>query len=621
MLKDFLISKKKPILLIADIILIGVALLLAFVLRFDGAIPQEYYTRLPAFILLIVVFNIYFIWRQGLYSLNLEFIGLREILQLLKAVTFANFIFALAILFSRETSTLFSGFPRAIILINYLLDLLFISSLRVSRRAFQEFTEKKFFENGEETLIVGASAEGEQILRSLLKDKNDFYYPVGIVDHHFDKQKTSIHGIQVLGGIEDIPKLVKSYNVKHVIIALKAVEADIIRKATNISREAGVKDIRIIPDTYEIISGQLKLTDVREIQVEDLLGREPAKIDTTLINKFIKNKVVLITGAAGSIGSEICRQVAGFEPKELAILDINESGIFDMNTELETSFPKLKLKLIVANIVDKDKINSLMAEIKPEVVFHAAAYKHVPLMEEYPDEAVKTNIFGTLNVAEAAVKNNVKKFVLISTDKAIRPNSVMGKSKRVTELIGQNLNKENKTKFVAVRFGNVLGSRGSVIPRFREQIKKRVPVTVTHPDMTRYFMTIPEAALLVTEAGAVGEGGEIFMLDMGKPVKILDLAKETIRLAGFEPDVDVPIVFTGVRPGEKIFEEIFSEEEKRVGTTQWDKIFITKTEKPINDKIIKQTLDDLTKALKQKESSFAKKVLDQFFLDSSKKSE
>lgn len=608
-MKNFLSQHKKIFLLIGDIILITFALLLAFILRFDGIIPVEYHSRLPAYIFLVLVLNIYFIWRQGLYSFSWEFISLKEMLSLFKAITFANFIFALVILASRDTLNLFSGFPRMAIVINYALDLIFLGSIRVSRRAWQELTEKKFFENGEETLIVGASNEGEQILRSLLNNKNDIYYPVGIVDHRKDYQKMSIHGVQVLGDIDDIPKLVKSYNIKHVIIALSSAEEDVIRKATNLSREAGVKDIKIIPATFEILSGQLKLTDIRDVQVEDLLGRKPAKIDTTSINNFLKDKVVLVTGAAGSIGAEIVRQIIPFQPKKIAMLDFNESGLFDLESDIKFSFSQAPIESIVANINDKDKIEKIISELKPDVVFHAAAYKHVPLMEQFPEEAVKTNVFGTLNVAEAAIKNNVDKFVLISTDKAIKPISVMGQTKRLAELIVQDLNKKSKTKFISVRFGNVIGSRGSVIPLFEEQIKRRMPVTVTHPDMTRYFMTIPEAALLVTEAGAVGKGGEIFMLDMGKPIKILDLAKEAIKLAGLVPDVDIPIVFTGVRPGEKISEVIFSDEEKRIGTTQWDKIFITKNEKEVDEKLIKKTLDDLSKAIEQKNYSAIKEIL------------
>ena len=602
-------ANKRIILLIGDIILISVALLLAFVFRFDGIIPPEYYSRFPAYIILALISNIYFIWRQGLYSFSWEFISLREALRLFKAITFANFIFALAVLASRETLTLFSGFPRTVILINYILDLILLGSIRISKRAWQEFTEKKFFESGEETLIVGASSEGEQILRNLLKNKNDIYYPIGIVDHRKDHQRTTIHGVQVLGDIEDIPKLVKSHNVKHVVIALSSVDAGVIRKATSLSREAGVKDIKIIPAAFEIISGQLRLTDIRGVQVEDLLGREPAKIDTGSISKFLKDKVVLVTGAAGSIGSEVVRQIVSFRSKKIAMLDFNESGLFDLDAEIKISFSQAPVKPIIANINDKEKIEKIIAELKPDVIFHSAAYKHVPLMEEFPEEAVETNIFGTLNVAEAAIKNNVDRFVFISTDKAIRPVSVMGQTKRVAELVVQNLGNKSKTKFVSVRFGNVIGSRGSVIPLFKEQIKRRLPVTVTHPEMTRYFMTIPEAALLVAEAGAVGKGGEIFMLDMGKPVRIFDLAKETIRLAGLEPDIDIPIVFTGVRPGEKIFEEIFSEDEKRIGATQWDKIFITKTEKPVEEKTLKKILENLKKALEQHNSSLVKETL------------
>ncbi|MEX2033357.1 MAG: SDR family NAD(P)-dependent oxidoreductase, partial [Candidatus Colwellbacteria bacterium] len=301
-------------------------------------------------------------------------------------------------------------------------------------------------------------------------------------------------------------------------------------------------------------------------------------IDTEEIRKFVFDKTVLVTGAAGSIGSELSRQILQFSPSKLIILDIDESGLFNLEHELKRLLPKAELKAVIASVADEAKINAVIEKHKPEVIFHAAAYKHVPLMEDHPEEAIKVNILGTLYTAQAAVAHGVEKFVLVSTDKAVRPVSVMGKTKRIAEMIVKSLNSESGTNFVAVRFGNVLGSRGSVIPLFQEQIRRGGPVTVTHPDMVRYFMTIPEASLLVMEAGAVGQGGEIFILDMGRPIKILDLAHELIRLSGYTPDIHIPISITGIRPGENLFEDILTDEEKASGATKWEKIYVSRTE-------------------------------------------
>ena len=582
---------------LADIILVALSLWLAFILRFDGVLPPEYQGRFFYYFLILAVLNIAFLGRERLYSFAWEFVSLRELTRLLRAITYANIVFALVVFIFRENTALFAGFPRSIIFINYFLNLIFVGGVRIAKRVWYEVVKKRPVSGAPRALIVGADTEGERLIRDLLKAGGNSPFPVAIVDHRKERAGTAIHGVQVLGGIELIPEAVKNHNVEHVIVALTTAEADIIRKAVKYARSAGVKNVKIIPDTHELLTGRVTLTDFREIEIEDLLGRNPAKIETQKISEFIHNKTVLITGAAGSIGSELSRQIMAFQPKLLVLLDFNESDLYDLHMELLRSYPAEKMRPVIANIVNREKVFKIVKKLSPDVVFHAAAYKHVPLMEDFPDEAIETNVFGTINVAEAAIESRVPKFVLVSTDKAIRPTSVMGKTKRAAEIATQELNKKGVTKFVSVRFGNVIGSRGSVVPLFKEQIKSRSPLTVTHPDMTRYFMTIPEATLLVMEAGAVGNGGEIFILDMGKPVKILDVAREMIRLAGFRPDVDIPVVFTGIRPGEKIFEEVVSSEEQRVGKTQWDKILITKNENSKPSDSVSKNLNNLKSAL------------------------
>ncbi len=548
----------------------------AFLIRFEGAVPETYRRNLWTYAAILAALNLFFLWRGRLYAFTWAFVSLSELTKLLKAITYSNALFAIAALALRDRTELFGGFPGSVLVVNYVFSLLATGAIRIAKRALNELVPHRTTPEAVETLIVGAGDEGEALLRTLLKGSG--YRPIGIVDNSPAKQNSSIHGVPVLGPISRIPAIAAEQPVRQVIIALTSAQAQTIREAVTLTRTAGIPNVKIVPATHELLSGAAKLTDLREIQVEDLLGRNPAKIDTKQIASFIKDRVVMVTGAAGSIGSELARQCLTFSPRRLILLDFNESGLFDLHAELCMTQPSARDRLvpIVASIIDRRKVNHLVEGYRPDIIFHAAAYKHVPLMEDFPEEAVATNVFGTLNVARAACAHGVPKFVLISTDKAIRPTSVMGKTKRAAEIATQALNGAGATRFIAVRFGNVIGSRGSVIPLFQEQIRRRAAITVTHPDMTRYFMTIPEAALLVMEAGAVGAGGEIFMLDMGMPVKIDDLARETVRLAGLVPDVDIPIVYTGVRSGEKIFEEIFSNEERRIGATQWDKIFITK---------------------------------------------
>ncbi|MBI1960725.1 MAG: polysaccharide biosynthesis protein [Candidatus Liptonbacteria bacterium] len=571
-----LIRRKGPLFLAADVVAIFASLFFAFLIRFDGTFPGEYREKFFLFSAALLLPTVFFVWRRGLYAFNWRFVGIHELLNLFNAVSLGSAAFAAIVFLDRDTTNAFTGFPRSVIVISYAFNLIFLGGIRISKRAWLEFARGVLPPAGDPTLIVGAGRQGEHLVRHLQATQN-IYRLVGIADDTPENRGISIHDVPVVGSIADIPTIAEREGVRHIIIAFERDHAALIRETVRVAREANIADIRIVPEFSELLGQKLSFRDLKEVSVEDLLGRDPAKIDTQEIKSFIHGKIVMVTGAAGSIGSELCRQISQFLPSKLVILDFNESGIFDIENELRRSFPNAEFQAVIANTADRDKIDALVGEYRPEVVFHAAAYKHVPLMEYHPEEAARINILGTLNVAQAAVKHNVGKFVLISTDKAVKPISVMGKTKRIAEFIIKDLNESGPTRFVAVRFGNVLASRGSVIPVFQEQIRHGGPVTVTHPDMTRYFMTIPEAVLLVMEAGAIGKGGEIFLLDMGKPVKIIDLARELITLSGHTPDVDIPITITGIRPGEKIFEELLTAEEGS-SATKWEKIFISKTQ-------------------------------------------
>jgi len=410
---------------------------------------------------------------------------------------------------------------------------------------------------------------------------------VGFVDDDRHKLKMSIQGKNVLGTGRDIPALVKKYNIDLVIIAMPSAPQKQINTIVEICEDTAVK-LKIVPSTYDIIAGDVKFEQIRDIKIEDLLGREEIKLENKDIEKYIKNRTILITGAGGSIGAEISRQVSCFKPKKLILLGKGENSIFSINLELNRKFKGLNIVPLICDIRDKDKLKVIFRELKPDIVFHSAAHKHVYLMELYPDEAFANNVRGTLNLAELAVQNRVKRFVLISTDKAVRPTSVMGMTKRIAEKIIIGLMKKQKTTiFASVRFGNVLGSRGSVVPIFKDQIEAGGPITVTHPDVKRYFMTIPEAVQLVLEAGGYAKGGEIFILDMGEPIKIVDLAKKMIRLSGYTPFKDIKIKYIGLKPGEKLFEELVIDE-RSINRTQYDKILIARPENIDLKKLLEQ---------------------------------
>ncbi len=409
-------------------------------------------------------------------------------------------------------------------------------------------------------MIVGAGAAGNAILKEIEFSRYLSMHVACVIDDNPGCQGKYLRGIPIVGGRETIPDNVEKYAIDEIIIAIPSASRAKLRPILEICKETGCR-MRILPGMYQLINGDVNVGQLREVQIEDLLGRDPIQVNVDEIIGYVKDQTVLVTGGGGSIGSELCRQIAGHGPKALIILDIYENGVYEVQQELRHRYPELKLEVLIASVRNTERIEAIFRTYRPDIVYHAAAHKHVPLMEDSPGEAVKNNVFGTYKTAMAADRYGVKRFVLISTDKAVNPTNIMGASKRICEMIIQSLNRRSRTEFVAVRFGNVLGSNGSVVPLFQKQILEGGPVTVTHPDIIRYFMTIPEAVSLVLQAGAYARGGEIFVLDMGEPVKIADLAKNMIKLSGLRVDEDIKIVYTGLRPGEKMYEELLMNEE------------------------------------------------------------
>ncbi|WP_425463246.1 polysaccharide biosynthesis protein [Macrococcus equipercicus] len=492
----------------------------------------------------------------NLYHRAWEYASVNELLMIVKAVS-------LSIAVTAAIVPLFTHKPPFLRLyfITWMMHLILIGGSRIFwriyRRAFIDSTIKK-----KPTLIVGAGRGGSMLIRQMLSTPYMGMEPVTVVDDDKNKQNLSIYaGVKVQGYVKDIPELVKKYKIKKIIIAIPTLTQKRLKEISELCEGLGIEVYRM-PNIENVMSGQLKVSEIKKVEVEDLLGRDPVHLDMAMISKELTHQTILVTGAGGSIGSEICRQVCKFSPERIILLGHGENSIYTIHQELFNTYGEtIDIVPIIADIQDRSRMFQIMADYKPYMVYHAAAHKHVPLMEYNPKEAIKNNILGTKNTAEAAGAAGVNKFVMVSTDKAVNPPNVMGATKRIAEMVVQSLNSEsNVTDFVAVRFGNVLGSRGSVIPLFKRQIEVGGPVTVTHPDMTRYFMTIPEASRLVLQAGALAEGGEVFVLDMGEPVKIVDLATNLIQLSGYKVE-DIGIEFSGIRPGEKLFEELLNEDE------------------------------------------------------------
>lgn len=491
-------------------------------------------------------------------------------------VSALGIIFHLNILSIKEN--LLAGIFTTILLVFYRVVIRLVLTNNIS---------KKKIEERKNLLIIGAGDSGKDIVKNIKLKSMHKYNIVGIIDDNTKKRYGKIAGVSVLGNRNDIVKVCKANNVDIIFFAISNISAKDRKEILAICQETGIK-LRILPGIQDLIDNKNVLKSLRDIEIEDILGRDPIKLDNNNISELIENNVIMITGAGGSIGSELCRQVAKFKPKEMVLLDIYENTLYDIELELKAKYKDIKIDAVVASIRDKEDLNHIFKKYQPYLVFHAAAHKHVPLMEGNPLEAIKNNVFGTYNVVNCCDEFNVKRFILISTDKAVNPTNIMGATKRMCEMIIQAKDKVSKTEFVAVRFGNVLGSNGSVVPLFKKQIAKGGPVTVTHKDITRFFMTIPEAVQLVLQATTYAKGGEIFVLDMGDPVKIYDLAISLIKLSGLEPNVDIPIEVTGLRPGEKLYEELLMSEEGLTDTAH-DKIFIAKpsniTIKELEEKI------------------------------------
>ena len=547
-------------LMIYDVIAVNAAYFLGLWFRFDctySAIPGEYLSAYLKFAPWYTVFSVFVFWALRLYNSVWRFASYSELLRicLSTVITFLFQIIGITFVIQRM--------PMSYYLFGTIIQFCLITGIRFSYRfILLERTRKQKEEEGplHHIMLIGAGQAGQIILRDVERAKEPKGKVCCIIDDNPNKWGRYMESVPIVGGRDDILASAKKYKIDQILLAIPSASAAERRDILNICKETKC-EMKILPGVYQFVTGEVSLSKMKDVAVEDLLGRDPIKVNMDEIFRYISGKTILVTGGGGSIGSELCRQIAAHAPKRLVIFDVYENNAYDIEQELRSKYPHLDLVVLIGSVRDTRKINDVFETYKPDIVYHAAAHKHVPLMETSPCEAIKNNVMGTYKTAHAALKNGCQRFVLISTDKAVNPTNIMGASKRLCEMVIQMMNDRSKTEFVAVRFGNVLGSNGSVIPLFKKQIEEGGPVTVTHPDIIRYFMTIPEAVSLVLQAGAQAKGGEIFVLDMGKPVKILDLALNLIRLSGLKPYEDIDIQFTGLRPGEKLYEELLMSEE------------------------------------------------------------
>ena len=548
---------RQLMLIIVDILSIIFSLYGSLILRFEGLLEQTYVSNINSVLLIVIILNIAILFLMKMYKSLWQFASVTELFNVITSSILCSLVNI--VIFEIANKDL----PEACYFLYFLLLTLCLGITRFSYRFIRMYKSHivpKSRRELQKVMIIGAGLAGEKTYQEITYNPSVYKKVVCFIDDDKSKQGRRIHDVTVYGGREKIIEAAKKFGVEEMLLAMPSGNRKEVANILNICKETKCQ-IKKLPGIYQMINGDIHISDFKDVEIQDLLGREPIKVNIEDIIRYVTGKVVMVTGGGGSIGSELCRQIAASGPKQLIIVDIYENNAYDIQLELKHKYPNLNLETIIASVRNSKKMDKLFEKYQPDIVYHAAAHKHVPLMEDSPNEAVKNNVFGTLNVVKAADKYKTKKFILISTDKAVNPTNIMGATKRICEMIVQSYNKQSQTEYVAVRFGNVLGSNGSVIPLFKKQIKEGGPVTVTHPDIIRYFMTIPEAVSLVLQAGAYAKGGEIFILDMGEPVKIADMARNLIKLSGYEPDVDIKIKYTGLRPGEKLYEELLMKEE------------------------------------------------------------
>ncbi len=552
---------RRTALIIYDIISVIMASYLAILVRYEfdvSSIPQNFMRPIETFLPLNIMISLLIFYIFRLYSSLWAFAGETELQNIVLACVVSSVVNGIGIQFFKISS---QAVPRSYHLLYMFLLLTCIFVSRFSYRFFRSLKHKQQNrKNRISVMVIGAGEAANVIIKEIVNSNFSTMVIKCIIDDDKGKWGRYIQGIKIVGGREKIVECADVYEVDEIIVAMPSASRAEIRQILEICKDTNCK-LRSLPGMYQLVNGEVNVSKLKDVEVEDLLGRDPISVDMDSILGYVQNKVVLVTGGGGSIGSELCRQIATHKPRRLVIIDIYENNVYDIQQELKKNYPDLDLVVLIASIRNTNRMNYIFSEYKPDIVYHAAAHKHVPLMEDSPTEAIKNNVFGTFKTAQAAAMSGVHRFVMISTDKAVNPTNIMGASKRICEMIIQTFDRHYETEFVAVRFGNVLGSNGSVIPLFRKQIAAGGPVTVTHPDIIRYFMTISEAVSLVLQAGAYAKGGEIFVLDMGEPVKILTLAENLIKLSGYRVGEDIKIEFTGLRPGEKLYEELLMDEE------------------------------------------------------------
>lgn len=601
MKRAFSLLRNRTAIFSHDLIMVPIAWLGSYWLRFNlESFPDVFWTQAWFLLPIVTVTQGAMFWYFGLYRGVWRFASIPDLVRIIKAVAAGLTLAAAAIFFINR----FEGVPRSVFVLEAILLVLLLGGPRLSYRWLKD--RHLYNVEGKRALIVGAGHSGEMLVRDMLRDASSPYVPVVFVDDDQKKVGKEIHGLPVAGACDELARIATEYDIGLVIIALPSATSRQIRRVVEICEKISVP-FRTLPRLQDIVSGHASIKDLRDVRIEDLLGREPVKLDWQAITQGSRGRIILVTGGGGSIGAELCRQIAGLAPARLIIFERSEFNLYTIEAELRASFPELDLVVVLGDVCDSAVVDNLLRTCAPEVIFHAAAYKHVPMLENQVRQAVLNNVIGTQTLASAADRYGCKTFVLISSDKAVNPANIMGTTKRAAEIVCQDLSVRSATRFVTVRFGNVLGSSGSVVPLFREQIARGGPVTVTHPQMTRYFMTIPEACQLILQASVISRGGEIYVLDMGEPIKISYLAEQLIRLSGRKPGEDIEIIFTGLRPGEKLFEELFHDSEK-LAQTSHPKILLANCRR-VDSHTLASTLASLQKACAEMDEEAVRALL------------